>query len=117
MSLIPWTISSSQLKVAAANNQFGLCSSKDAQVTFGSLSSLFLNQIYDGSTTSATRIGTTYCGYDIPDQAISTSNTLLLTFHTDYSVTRTGFLATYSFFLSKLEIGLHFFLHKVKQMF
>ncbi len=52
-------------------------------------------EIYDGTSTSATQIGT-YCGTDLPETVSSTTELGALTFHftSDGSVTRDGWAAT-----------------------
>lgn len=52
--------------------------------------------IYDGIDANSTKLGT-YCGDKIPPVAISTHNHMHLVFQTDYSITGTGFRATYSY--------------------
>ena len=51
-------------------------------------------QIYDGMSTEDALVGT-YCGSDVPPAFTSSSNALYVVFHTDVSVTHTGFNATY----------------------
>ena len=50
----------------------------------------YLN-IYDGPTSSSSLIGSKLCGETIPDSVESTGNTMHIHFHTDFSVTRSGF--------------------------
>ena len=50
----------------------------------------YLN-IYDGPNSSSSLIGSKLCGQTIPDSVKSTGNTMHIHFHTDFSVTRSGF--------------------------
>jgi cubilin len=52
-------------------------------------------QVYDGTTTSATRIGN-FSGSTLPASVTSTGNALLVTFTSDFSVTGAGFTANWT---------------------
>jgi cubilin len=52
-------------------------------------------QVYDGTTTSATRIGN-FSGSTLPTSVTSTGNALLVTFTSDFSVTGAGFTANWT---------------------
>ena len=48
-------------------------------------------QIRDGDTESANLIGSRLCGDQIPNQIVSSGNTLYMSFHTDRETVRSGF--------------------------
>ena len=48
-------------------------------------------QIRDGDTESANLIGSNLCGDQIPNQIVSSGNTMYMYFHTDGSTVRSGF--------------------------
>ena len=50
--------------------------------------------LYDGDSTSAPMIGE-YCGNSIPNNQISTSNSVLIHFESDWASTRSGFHLEY----------------------
>ena len=52
--------------------------------------------IYDGDSITDSEIGT-YCGTNSPGCVTSSTENLLITFETDGSVTRRGFLASFNF--------------------
>ncbi|KAH9509838.1 hypothetical protein Btru_045374 [Bulinus truncatus] len=52
-------------------------------------------QVFDGSSTTARLIGK-YCDPSVPSLIQSTNNSMTLTFTTDFSVTRKGFLISFS---------------------
>ena len=53
--------------------------------------------IYDGATTSATKLGNEngYCGTSVPPSFVSSGNEMLIVFNTDGSSARKGFEFTY----------------------
>ena len=47
--------------------------------------------MYDGSSDAAASIGGKLCGRDVPDPIQGTGNEVVVKFHSDYSVTASGF--------------------------
>ena len=61
-----------------------------------SSASLFLHrydwlEVHDGASESSPLIGTKMCGSNLPQNIKSTGNELFVKFHSDYSVTSTGY--------------------------
>ena len=49
-------------------------------------------EIRDGSSSSSNLLGSKLCGNMLPQPVVSTGNFLTIVFHTDYSVTLSGFM-------------------------
>ena len=47
--------------------------------------------VHDGGGANSPMIGDKRCGSNVPDPITSTGNQLFLRFHSDYSITSTGF--------------------------